>query len=430
MAVGATSRPRFTLIMIDDLISQANAGDCSAQSQLAAAYYYGQPGVSIDRVKAARWAQLAAVQGDAQAQRILGNCFCDGEGVEKDYIKAVALYREAARQGDFRALFNLGGRYESGEGVGRDVKKAMSCWNEAAESGGPELWYALASKYSNGIGGATRDSVSAVIWLKKAASRGHAQALCDLGMLYHLGEGVRRNQMKALELWAKAAELGLEEAKAWPGVMMQESLASLGSPFEAQFESLIDAAESGNSKAQLELGLYYQGNGGRLGPDAFQAAAWFRRSAEQGLAASQLQFGLCLFNGFGVDQDHAMAAHWYRKAAEQNLAFAQHNLGICYFNGWGVPLDYEQAVFWYSRASLQGDADAQNNLGHCYAMGHGVSTNAVEALAYFILASPHSERARQNAQILRSSSTGELVKQSQERAKQLQREIEACSNSK
>jgi TPR repeat protein len=93
-------------------------------------------------------------------------------------------------------------------------------------------------------------------------------------------------------------------------------------------------------------------------------------------------------------------------------------------------LDYEQAVFWYSRASLQGDADAQNNLGHCYSMGHGVSTNAVEALAYFILASPHSERARQNAQILRSSSTGELVKQSQERAKQLQREIEAGSNSK
>ena len=319
-------------------------------------------------MKAAKWAHLAAVQGDAQAQRILGNCYCDGEGVEKDYVKAVALYQAAARQGDVRALFNLGNRYESGEGVSRDVKKAILCWKEAAESGGPELCYALASRYSNGIGGASRDTVNAAMWLKKAAARGHAQALCDLGVLYHLGEGVRRNSQKALELWGKAAELGVEEAKAWPGIMMQESL--LGNPFEALFEGLIDAAESGDSKAQLELGNYYQDNGGRLGPDAFQAAAWFRRSAEQGLAASQLQFGQCLFKGFGVEQDQAKAAYWYRKAAEQ------------------------------------------------------------KALAYFILASPYSERACQNAQILRSASTGEIVKQSKKRAKQIQQEIEAITDSK
>lgn len=410
--------------MLSNLITQANAGDRSAQSQLAAVYYYGQSEVSIDRVKAAKWAHLAAVQGDAQAQRILGNCYCDGEGVEKDYVKAVALYQEAARQGDVRALFNLGNRYESGEGVSRDVKKAILCWKEAAESGGPELCYALASRYSNGIGGATRDTVNAAMWLKKAAACGHAQALCDLGVLYHLGEGVRRNSSKALELWGKAAQLGVEEAKAWPGIMMQESLALLGNPFEALFEGLIDAAESGDSKAQLELGNYYQDNGGRLGPDAFQAAAWFRRSAEQGLAASQLQFGQCLFKGFGVEQDQAKAAYWYRKAAEQNLALAQHNLGICYYNGWGVPLDFEQAVIWYRRASLLGDADAQNNLGVCYSNGHGVEMSAVEALAYFILASPYSERACQNAQILRSASTGEIVKQSKKRAKQIQRDIE------
>lgn len=411
--------------MLSNLITQANAGDRSAQSQLAAVYYYGQSEVSIDRVKAARWAHLAAVQGDAQAQRILGNCYYDGEGVEKDYVKAVALYQEAARQGDVRSLFNLGNRYESGEGVSRDVKKAILCWKEAAESGGPELSYLLACRYTNGIGGASRDTVNAAIWLKKAAARGHAQALCDLGMLYHYGEGVRRNSKKALELCAKAAKLGVEEANAWAGFIVQDSLALLGNPSEVMFEGLIDAAESGDSKAQLELGNYYRDNGGRLGPDAFQAAAWFGRSAEQGLAASQNEFGLCLFKGFGVEQDQAKAAYWFRKAAEQNLALAQHNLGICYYNGWGVPLEYEQAVFWYMRASLLGDSDAQNNLGFCYSMGHGVETNAVEALAYYILASPHSERACQNAQLLRSASTGDIVKQSKKRAKQIQREIEA-----
>ncbi|MYE58441.1 MAG: sel1 repeat family protein, partial [Alphaproteobacteria bacterium] len=41
-------------------------------------------------------------------------------------------------------------------------------------------------------------------------------------------------------------------------------------------------------------------------------------------------------NGEGVPQDYAEAARWYRRAAEQGIASAQFNLGLVLNNGEGV----------------------------------------------------------------------------------------------
>jgi hypothetical protein len=46
----------------------------------------------------------------------------------------------------------------------------------------------------------------------------------------------------------------------------------------------------------------------------------------------------------GVPQDYRQAADWYRKAAEQGLAEAQYGLGFLYHNGNGVPKDETQAT--------------------------------------------------------------------------------------
>jgi hypothetical protein len=55
--------------------------------------------------------------------------------------------------------------------------------------------------------------------------------------------------------------------------------------------------------------------------------------------------------GQGIPQDYAEAAKWYRKAAEQGVAVAQHNLGFMYDKGEGVPQDYVQAHMWYNLAA-------------------------------------------------------------------------------
>ena len=46
------------------------------------------------------------------------------------------------------------------------------------------------------------------------------------------------------------------------------------------------------------------------------------------------------FKGRGVSRDYNEAAKWYNKAAEQGVAYAQNNLGSMYYDGRGVSRDY------------------------------------------------------------------------------------------
>jgi TPR repeat protein len=70
--------------------------------------------------------------------------------------------------------------------------------------------------------------------------------------------------------------------------------------------------------------------------DSKKALALFRKAAEQGHAAAQLDLGDCYFGGQGTSWDHCigkgrgqdfdLAAVWYQKAAELGVAGAQFNL--------------------------------------------------------------------------------------------------------
>ena len=97
--------------------------------------------------------------------------------------------------------------------------------------------------------------------------------------------------------------------------------------------------------------------------DDAKAVSWFRKAAEQGIAAAQYNLGLMYVNGDGVPKDGAKAVSWYRKAAEQGNARAQSNLGWMYVNGKGVPKDDVQAYAWWSIAAAQGQENAKKNKG-------------------------------------------------------------------
>lgn len=65
-------------------------------------------------------------------------------------------------------------------------------------------------------------------------------------------------------------------------------------------------------------------------------------------------WGTALAAGQGVRRNYREAARWFRKAAEQGLAMAQYNLGYLHAYGRGVPKDENAAIDWYSRAANQG----------------------------------------------------------------------------
>ena len=62
----------------------------------------------------------------------------------------------------------------------------------------------------------------------------------------------------------------------------------------------------------------------------------------------------CLYDACGVTQDYPQAARWYRRAADQGLAEAQFALGTMYENGLGVPQDYVLAHMWLNLSAAQG----------------------------------------------------------------------------
>ena len=86
-------------------------------------------------------------------------------------------------------------------------------------------------------------------------------------------------------------------------------------------------------------------------------------------------------------QNAADAAAWFRKAAEQNFPIAQVGLGGCLLSGNGVPKDEAQAMKLFRAAAERGDADGQFALSLMYEKGEGVEKQPVEALKWCRLAS-------------------------------------------
>ena len=167
----------------------------------------------------------------------------------------------------------------------------------------------------------------------------------------------------------------------------------------AQPAELVQAAEQGNAKAQLKLGLIL-GRGLGVPQNDAEAVKWYRLAAEQGDTDAQYLMGVMLENGQGVPQNEAEAVKWYRLAAEQGMAEAQGNLGLMLENGLGVPQNDAEAVKWYRLAAEQGDADAQYNLGLMLAKGNGVAPDRKQAYFWALLAAAQNQKYKELRDLL------------------------------
>ncbi len=118
----------------------AELGNTEAQSELGLRYFVG---VEQDYEEAIDWFTIAAENGDANAQNMLGMCYCNGYGVVYDYEEAVKWYKKAADQGLVVAQFNLGWCYETGVGVEANIDEAKEWYKKAAEQGDEDAKEAL-----------------------------------------------------------------------------------------------------------------------------------------------------------------------------------------------------------------------------------------------------------------------------------------------
>lgn len=307
---------------------KAEAGDPIAQLEMGRAHERGTPwavdnnpgefvdpfdsnalkGLLINLDQAADWYEKAAMQGNAEAQYLLGMLWLPSSIDEflgtplqrpRDAAKAATWFEKAAKQKHVEAAYQLARLYAQGNGVAQNNVIAFQNYLIAAEQGdaqaqfdiglmsyqgnAPIPWISVEGgfgydfKKAEALQTFVVDYVRAADWWRKAAAQGHAGAQNQLAHLYFEGKGVPKDPLQANEWWQKAADRG-------------------------------------DGEAQNNLGISYLA-GVSLPKDTSKAFEWFLKSAMQGEQAGQSNLAKRYGAGDGVDKDQILAYAWFNLAA-------------------------------------------------------------------------------------------------------------------
>ncbi len=160
-------------------------------------------------LKAFEWFMVAAKQGHIEASYYVGLYYQYGKGVPVNIDEAIHWYQKAALEKDKDALYHLALiliRQDKPDFV--NIAKLLE---GAAKQNHPNAQYNLAVMYQKGDG-VEKDDEKALFWYEKAAEANLAIAQYNLGMIYYAGEIVEKDDEKAKALWRKAADQGFDKA--------------------------------------------------------------------------------------------------------------------------------------------------------------------------------------------------------------------------
>jgi len=140
------------------------------------------------------------------------------------------------------------------------------------------------------------------------------------------------------------------------------------------------SAEQGYAPAEYIYGSTFR-EGRWQNPQ--QLVYWWTKAAEQGEVRAQLWLGVSYEQGQnGVERDYRQAFKWLSMAAKQGQPDAQYTLGQMYEDGEGVPQDYRLAAYWYRKAAdhvpnLGGAGVGLSSLIQLYREGHATQEDYV-----------------------------------------------------
>ncbi len=117
----------------------------------------------------------------------------------------------AAQDGDREAQLSLGYKYDIGEGVPQSLATAAHWYRKAADQGLAGAQFNLAEMLRDGVGGRQSDD-EAFEWYLKAAKQGHAKSQFNVAMMCVKGVGTRKNDQLAFVWFSIAADNGADGA--------------------------------------------------------------------------------------------------------------------------------------------------------------------------------------------------------------------------
>jgi TPR repeat protein len=330
-----------------------------------------------------------AMNGDPEAQCLLGVMYAKGRGIARNEAEAVKWFRMAAAQNFSEGQCLLGIMYRTGRGTPKNEAEALKLYRRAAEQNNAGAQAILGHMYATGTG-AVKDDVEAHAWLTLAEAHGNQSGHEELLTIEQRMTSEQKARAALLKgvLEAKVAgtmlgtdpndkiaalQVELKKVEAQPAAKLANHL-TLGAQYENGEGVLVgeaEIAEQNNPTAILEAEGYT--------PDQVQ----LRKDGEQGDAAAQYSLGLNYCVGINVPKDDAEAVKWFKRAAEQNHVKAQYELAGMYEHGFGVAENKKEAAKWYLAAANQHHSEAQAQLGHMYACGIGVRKNDAEAVNWY-----------------------------------------------
>ncbi|KAK6194293.1 Assembly factor cbp4 [Pestalotiopsis sp. IQ-011] len=254
-----------------------------------------------------------------------------------------------------------------------DSKEAFTLYQSSAKLGHAGAAYrtAVCCELGNDDGGGTRkDPLKAIQWYKRAATLGDTPAMYKVGMILLKGLlGQPRNPREAVGWLKRAAErcdaenphalheLGLLYESAQPNdVILRDE------PYALQlFEQ---AANLGYKFSQFRMGCAYEYGLMGCPVDPRSSIMWYSRAATQEEHQSELALsGWYLTGSEGVLQQSDTEAYlWARKAAQAGLAKAEYAMGYFTEVGIGIAANLDDAKRWYWRAAAQNFPKARERL--------------------------------------------------------------------
>ncbi|MBF0410166.1 MAG: sel1 repeat family protein [Candidatus Riflebacteria bacterium] len=142
----------------------AKDGNLVAQIRLGVMYYRGL-GVKKDHAEALKWLMLAAQQGRAEAQYLVGEILFEPQtsNVKASRSEAFVWYNKAADQGFDLAIRRMAICYDLGEGIPKDYVKAFNWYLRGAELGDFACQYCVGVMYEEG-NGTEKNLIEAYKW--------------------------------------------------------------------------------------------------------------------------------------------------------------------------------------------------------------------------------------------------------------------------
>lgn len=139
-----------------------------------------------------------------------------------------------------------------------------------------------------------------------------------------------------------------------------------------QVSNMIEAAESGNVDAQLNLGIAYaKGNG--VKKDLKKAVYWLERSSKGNSARGTYLLARAYELGRGVKKDPRKAFEFMSRAEAMGIEVAKVNLGLYFRTGLGVKKDLLRSFQIFEELAESGHPVGMFILGLNYEKGLGVT---------------------------------------------------------